>query len=83
MELKILEKPNDKIKFKKCEDLKKYHHEYYINKHKEQLLTEKECSCGSKILNGNMPRHKKTKKHLKYLSLLDNCDKQEENKNIN
>ena len=33
MELKILEKPNDKIKFKKCEDLKKYHHEYYINKH--------------------------------------------------
>ena len=53
-------------KIRKVVDIKEYQKEYYLKKHKEQLLTKIECSlCHKKIYLGNMPRHKKTKKHIK------------------
>lgn len=53
-------------KIKKCSDIKQYQKEYYLKKHKNELLTKIECLlCHKKVYCGNMPRHKQTKKHKK------------------
>jgi len=61
----------------KVEALKKQK-EYY-HKNKEKILEKKErdrkkvtCDCGSIIINTCLTRHKKSKKHLKYLEELNN-----------
>ncbi len=59
-------------KNKKCSDLKEYHKQYYIKKHKEELLTKIICPlCHKNIYCGNMPRHKKSLKHIKLLNELN------------
>ena len=58
-------------KNKKCSDIKQYQKEYYLKKHKGELLTKIECFlCHKKVYLGNMPRHKKTKKHIKLTNQL-------------
>jgi len=51
----------------------------YYQKNKEKILEKKErdrkkvtCDCGSIIINTCLTRHKKSKKHLKYLEELNN-----------
>jgi hypothetical protein len=90
MELKINEKNDDNIiiednikpKIKKCENMKEYQHNYYNNKHKNELLTKIKCEiCGVDSYLSNYPRHKKSKKHINKI-LMENCNKECDNKNL-
>jgi hypothetical protein len=59
-------------KIRKCSNIKEYQKEYYLKKHKGELLTKIECSlCHKKVYLGNMPRHKKTQKHIKLTNELN------------
>lgn len=37
----------------------------YINNYNKKVI---ECECGSKTIYGHLPRHKKTKKHIKFIT---------------
>ena len=54
--------------------------DYYL-KHKERILKgfarENTCECGAKTRINNFPRHKKSKKHLKYLKQQTSSEKNE------
>lgn len=50
----------------------------YYQKNKEKILQKIKCECGRYITKNQMNRHKKTKVHQTYLSLLE----KENNSNI-
>lgn len=55
------------LKFKKMRKRQKK----YRDKHKGEIVT---CECGSIIIKNSISRHKRSKKHIKLMELLNNPD---------
>ena len=63
------------------EESAKYHKEYGV-KHKEEIKAQKSikvtCECGCSVQKGEMARHKRTKKHIRLMSQLQQSLKKKE-----
>ena len=68
---------------KKCADMKQYQRDYYLKKHKSELLQKIKCElCNKEMYRGNLPRHRLSSKHLSLCLKNDECNKECESKNI-
>ena len=67
-------------RIKNCDAIRVKNRDYYL-KNKEAILKgfarENTCECGAKTRINNYPRHKKSKKHLKYLKQQTSSEKNE------